>query len=112
MALQAAPSHLDRPPFHGICPPIEGNKPALNQRKPALAAGVIINFPPRPDSGVLSKSIPLFFIARNRVGLWIAHMAEGRTGGIFLFKKSALRFAERNSAPIGCIAILFFAVSP
>jgi hypothetical protein len=61
-----------------------------------------VNFPPRPDCGVLSDSIPLFFIGSNRVGLWIAREAGGSTGGIFLFKKSALRFPKRNSAPIGC----------
>jgi hypothetical protein len=65
-------------------------------------------FPRRPDSGVLSESIPLFFIARNRAGLWVAREAEGRAGGIFLFRRSALRFAKRSSGPRGC-AIMFFA---
>jgi hypothetical protein len=56
----------------------------------------------RPDASVLSKSIPLFFIGRNKNGLWIAREAEGRAGGIFLLKQSALHFAQKNSAPIGC----------
>jgi hypothetical protein len=54
------------------------------------------------NAGVLSKSIPLFFIGRNRNGLWIAREAEGRTGGVFLLKQSALHFAQRKSAPVGC----------
>ena len=57
---------------------------------------------------MLSKSIPLFFIGRNRNGLWIAREAEGRTGGVFLLKRSALRFAQENSEPVGC-ATMFLA---
>ena len=57
---------------------------------------------------MLSKSIPLFFIGRSRNGLWIAREAEGRTGGVFLLKRSALRFAQENSAPVGC-ATMFLA---
>jgi hypothetical protein len=55
----------------------------------------------RPDASVLSKSLPLFFIGRNKNGLWIAREAEGRAGGIFLLKQSALRFAQKT-APLGC----------
>jgi hypothetical protein len=55
---------------------VKSNQPALNQRKPAQAVGMTVNFPPRPDCGVLSDSIPLFFIGSNRVGLWIAREAE------------------------------------
>ena len=62
----------------------------------------ITYFPMRPDSGVLSESIPLFFIGRNTLGFWVAREAAGRTGGVFLFKRSALRFANKNSAPAGC----------
>jgi hypothetical protein len=62
----------------------------------------VANFPQRPNSGVLSESIPLFFISRNKLGFWIAREAQGRTGGVFLFKRSARRFADRSSAPTGC----------
>jgi hypothetical protein len=62
----------------------------------------VVKFPRRPNSGVLSESIPLFFIGRNRLGFWVARESQGRTGGIFLFKRSALRFANRNSAPAAC----------
>jgi hypothetical protein len=71
-------------------------------------AGARTKFPRRPDSGVLSETIPLFFIGRNKRGLWMAREAEGRTGGIFLFRRSAQGFAKRNSAPIGC-ATMFLA---
>jgi len=50
----------------------------------------------------LSESIPLFFIGRNKVGLWVAREAEGRTGGIFLFRESAMRFSGKHSLPAGC----------
>jgi hypothetical protein len=66
------------------------------------ADAAITYFPRRPDSGVLSESIPLFFIGRNARGFWVAREAEGRTGGVFLSKRSAVRFANRNSAPAGC----------
>ncbi len=68
----------------------------------ANAGAALTNFPRRPNSGVLSESIPLFFIGRNRLGFWVTREAEGRTGGVFLFKRSALRFATRNSARAGC----------
>lgn len=32
----------------------------------------------------------------------MAREAEGRSGGIFMFKRSAVRFAERRSAATGC----------
>jgi hypothetical protein len=53
--------------------------------------------PPRPDRTVLSASISLFFIGRNRTGFWVAREAAGRCGGLFLFRWSATRFARRNS---------------
>jgi hypothetical protein len=62
----------------------------------------------RPDASVLIRSIPLFFIGRNKNGLWIAREAEGRASGIFLLKQSAFHFAQKHSAPIGC-ATMFLA---
>src|ERR1700733_2933091 len=59
-------------------------------------------FPQRPNSDALSESIPLFFIGRNALGFWVAREAQGRAGGVFLFRRSALRFADVNSAPAGC----------
>jgi hypothetical protein len=96
-----------RPPLRGICLVVKDNHPA-RRPKSAAPVGVTNKFPRRPDSGVLGESIPLFFIARNRAGLWVAREAEGHTGGIFLFKRSAVRFAERSSESRGC-ATMFLA---
>ncbi len=73
-------------------------------------AGTVAKFPRRPDARVLSEAIPLFFIGRNKHGLWVVREAEGRTGGVFLLKRSALGFAKQNSAPAGC-AIMFLVES-
>ena len=67
-----------------------------------VVTGTTAKFPPRPDPRVLSASIPLFFIGRNKHAFWVARAAEGQGGGIFLLKRSALRFAAKNSAPTGC----------
>jgi hypothetical protein len=103
------PVHVEdrRPPLRGICLVVKDNQPA-RRRKSAASVGMTNKFPRRADSGVLSESIPLFFIARNRAGLWVAREAEGRAGGIFLFRRSALRFAKRSSGPRGC-ATMFLA---
>jgi hypothetical protein len=113
----------DRPLLRGICVVVKGDRPnrdqsrdhcdpsrdpGLDRRKPPAAVGTVAEFPRRPDARTLSEMIPLFFIGRNRRGLWIAREAEARIGGIFLFRRSALRFAKRNSAPIGC-ATMFLA---
>jgi hypothetical protein len=124
MAQTASHGGADRPLLRGICVVVKGDRPNrghsrgqnrdasrdpdLDRRKPPVAIGTVAEFPRRPDVRVLSETIPLFFIGRNGCRLWIAREAEGRTGGIFLFKRSALRFAERNSAPIGC-ATMFLA---
>jgi hypothetical protein len=77
--------------------------------KDKLAASETPNeFPERPGSDVLSSSIPLFFIAQNKIGLWIAREADGPRGGIFLLKRSALRFAKKSSGTSGC-ATMFLA---
>jgi hypothetical protein len=76
---------------------------AGNEHKLATAGPTpVVKFPRRPDPRVLSTSIPLFFVGRNKYGFWVVRAAEGRAGGIFLLKRSALRFAARNSAPAGC----------
>jgi hypothetical protein len=66
----------------------------------------VIDFPKRPDLSVLSETIPLFYIARNKHGFWVAREAEGRCGGVFLLRRSAVRFARDKSAPAGC-AMMF-----
>ena len=56
----------------------------------------------RPDPSIISEAIPLFFIGRNKDGFWVAREADGRIGGIFLRKQSAVRFANRSAQPKGC----------
>jgi len=65
------------------------------------AAKVQRKFPQRPDLHVLNAAIPLFYICQNCHGFWVARDAEGQTGGLFLRKQSALRFAQQQGAT-GC----------
>jgi hypothetical protein len=62
----------------------------------------IPQLPPRPDCSALSDSIPLFFVGPSQSGFWVARESEGRSGGIFLFRRSAARFARKKSSPGGC----------
>jgi hypothetical protein len=57
------------------------------------------------DPGVVSASIPAFFVGRNRDGFWLARDAKGENGGIFLFRSSAIAFARRVSGQAGCAMI-------
>lgn len=54
-------------------------------------------WPQRPDESILNKTIPLFFVARDKDGFWIARNADFAFGGKFFFKYSALRFAEYHN---------------
>jgi len=76
-------------------------------RPAAAGPSTVIQFPKRPDPGVLSEMIPLYYIAQNSRGFWLAREAEGRCGGLFLLRRSAVRFARQKSAPASC-AMMFF----
>jgi hypothetical protein len=91
-----------RPLLRGICLVVTGDAEKADGGAPKA---VVARFPQRPDGRVLSETIPLFFVGRNTNGLWLAREAEARTGGLFLLKRSALRFARKNSAPLGCATI-------
>jgi hypothetical protein len=39
----------------------------------------------RPAPDIISASLPVFFIACNHDGLWVACDADKRIGGVFLF---------------------------
>jgi hypothetical protein len=80
---------------------------AATQRWP-VAASTTTQLPRRPDASALSEAIPLFYIGRNKSGLWVVREAAGGSGGLFLFKQSAARFARRQSEPAGC-AMMFLA---
>jgi hypothetical protein len=80
----------------------QGERPGI----PPAAATTAITTQFMPlDPGILSESIPAFFIGRNKEGFWVARDASGRIGGIFLLANSALSFAKRNSPPTGCATI-------
>jgi hypothetical protein len=59
----------------------------------------------RPSPDVLNAAIAVVFIGRNRDGLWVARDADGKFGGLFWRKDSALRFAKTNAGPAGCAAL-------
>jgi hypothetical protein len=80
---------------------------AAAPRRP-LAASTTTQLPRRPDASAVSEAIPLFYIGRNKSGLWVVREAAGGSGGLFLFKQSAARFARRQSEPAGC-AMMFLA---
>ncbi len=81
---------------------------ATPPRWPQAASAAATQLPRRPDASALSEAIPLFYIGRNKYGVWVAREAEGPSGGLFLFKQSAARFARRQSEPHGC-AMMFLA---
>jgi len=59
----------------------------------------------RPHSSALSEAIPAFFVGRNKDGFWVARDADAKIGGVFLFEKSALNFANRHTWPVRCAII-------
>jgi hypothetical protein len=76
----------------------------------AAGSGVVLKFPKRPDLTVLSETIPLFYIARNNCGFWVAREADGGCGGVFVSRRAAIRFARHKSATAGC-AMMFLTES-
>ncbi len=72
---------------------------ASHSRKAASTSK--IKFPSRPDASVLSATIPRFYIGRTRNGLWVVRESEGRSGGLFLLQRAAVRFAKSKSEPAG-----------
>jgi hypothetical protein len=94
-------ARLARP--EGMIPAIASSAKRSNvNRQVRLGRDGVINLPKRPDLTVLSESIPLFYIGQHRQGFWVARESEGQSGGLFIFRRSALRFARRQSAPSGC----------
>ncbi len=60
----------------------------------------------RPGPEDLSEAIPVFFIGRNRDGLWVARDADGKSGGLFWSKEGAIRFAKQNAWPAVCGTVI------
>jgi hypothetical protein len=82
-------------------------QPATGSRAPDMPAkfGQVASRFFRPGREVVSEAIPVFFIGRNRDGLWVARDAEGRCGGLFWFRQSALRFAKTSARPAACATL-------
>jgi hypothetical protein len=59
----------------------------------------------RPGPDVLSETIPVVFIGRNRDGFWVVRDAEARFGGLFWRKQAALDFAKTNASTGGYAAV-------
>ena len=83
-----------------------GQKQARQDYGKLHVQGQTAQLPARPNSTVLNHSIPLFFIGRNRDGFWVAREAAARCGGLFLFRRSAARFARKKSSPRGSAIML------
>jgi hypothetical protein len=79
---------------------------ATPPRGPFAVSPTATQLPRRPDASALSEAIPLFYLGRNKNGVWVVREAEGRSGGLFFLKQSAVRFARRQSEPSGC-AMMF-----
>jgi hypothetical protein len=77
-------------------------------RRPFAVSTMATQLPRRPDASALSEAIPLFYIGRNKSGFRVVREAAGGSGGLFLFKQSAARFARRQSESTGC-AMMFLA---
>jgi Dihydrodipicolinate synthetase family len=67
-------THLDAggPLLRGLCLVVKSHRPNHDQRHQPTP-GTVTKYPRRPDAGVLSKSIPLFFIGRTNA---MAHTIE------------------------------------
>jgi hypothetical protein len=55
----------------------------------------------RPGPEVLSETIPVVFVGRNRDGFWVVRDAEARFGGLFWRQQAALDFAKAGASPGG-----------
>ena len=110
MLRQLENPHLFGQHFSGgfFFPFADNEAKTTKQRSPHAAPPAVVNFPHRPDPSIINESIPLFYIGQNKKGRWVVREAEGRSGGLFLFKQWAVRFARRQSEPFGC-AIMFLA---
>jgi hypothetical protein len=84
---------------------MEKSEPEARKRS-NKKSNTVLDFPKRPDPAVLNETIPLFYIGQNRKGRWVVREAAGRCGGLFLFRRSAVRFARDESETSGC-ALMF-----
>lgn len=95
------PNHLRRAPAHSTA---AAERERARHPLAVEPAKIVAVFRPL-DPGIVSDTIPAFFIGRNMEGFWIARDVNGQIGGIFLLETSALSFARKNSWPAGCATI-------
>ena len=76
------------------------------EKEDGLPSRSVVKFPSRSELAFLNETIPLFYIGQNNDGCWVARDADGRSGGVFFFKASAVRFTRTKTAPGGC-ALMF-----
>jgi hypothetical protein len=89
--------------FAGIHLGVAGDVPEFEPPgNPHMMRHQISELPQRPDDSILSEAIPLFYIGQNHNGFWVVRDSEGRSGGLFWRKQSALHFAKKKSEPSGC----------
>jgi hypothetical protein len=87
------------------CRALAGHERWLNSSREKFSTSVLASIPPaRPTTTLLSEVIPLFYIGQNDNGFWVVRDDQSRLGGLFLFKRSALRFAKNRSA--GCATMV------
>jgi len=72
----------------------------------SIRSGATIKWPRRPDDTILSESIPLFYVGQDKHGFWVVREAQGGSGGLFLFQRSAVRFARNKSSSAGCAMMI------
>jgi hypothetical protein len=85
---------------------LQGRSTKKGAKKLVPAWQIERQLPTRPDDTFLSDAIPLFFIGRNHNGFWVARESTGRCGGLFVFRRSAARFARRNGLSGGGATML------
>ena len=93
-----------RQPTKRSTPAIQQDGEGSGTLPPDRPATLAAQFRPL-DPGVVSETIPAFFIGRNKEGFWVARDVNGRIGGIFLLENSAVSFARSNSGAAGCASI-------
>jgi hypothetical protein len=82
--------------------PSTATSPSPVRNEPRLAADTPFL---RPGPEDLSEAIPVFFIGRNKHGHWVARGPDGKFGGLFWRKQTAIRFATRSAWPARCATI-------
>ena len=92
----------------------QATSPAAAGRKQGLRliAGAVAGpeataeWPQRPNPGVLSERIPLFFISRDDDGFWLARHADLPIGGLFFSQRSAINFAKGYGGATPCATMI------